>query len=536
MKLRIRSLESKETLKIEVPDACTLQQLKQSLFARLSLSSSSSTVPENLFLSLNRKDELCGSSPQDSIQSLGVASGDLIYYSVNPYAFSGRIEGTMIAQNENPQISNSRDVQTVELMNSSEEKVDGVFQNGDLKGNQKGEALELTSHIYHTRDSKIVQKDEALEFGDQHGEIQQASDVGGGGKMETSSEGVNGSDLVEVDEEEYALDDGNDKYSVPTFLRRVFGKELADAGNGGKRRLLVISVHAVLLESGFVCFDPVSGMKVEGFHFPDEWPSCAFTFSLLYTLPEILSSEVVETVVLKFQALGQSVNVYGSLLKKGFGIYRVNLDESRFVPALNFVWKNNDHINAKEEIYGSKKTDPEAEVFEFWRILKDGIALPLLIDLCENAGLLPPPCFMRLPTELKLKILELLPGLSVARMACVCTEMHFISSNNDLWKQKYAEEFGSAADSLSRGECQWKARFVSAWENRKKRKRASVLWRMPPLAFLPNYPMTRRDPPLRLPFTIDGDYDSVPGLGRRPHFGNRIRYLSPNCNLGGFNA
>ncbi|KAG5406341.1 hypothetical protein IGI04_012460 [Brassica rapa subsp. trilocularis] len=47
------------------------------------------------------------------------------------------------------------------------------------------------------------------------------------------------------------------------------------------------------------------------------------------------------------------------------------------------------------------------EVFVFWRRVKDCISTPLLIGLCDKSGLELPPCLMRLPTELKLKILEL---------------------------------------------------------------------------------------------------------------------------------
>ncbi|KAK8512958.1 hypothetical protein V6N13_090297 [Hibiscus sabdariffa] len=67
---------------------------------------------------------------------------------------------------------------------------------------------------------------------------------------------------------------------------------------------------------------------------------------------------------------------------------------------------------------GSFNSYPENEVFEFWKIVKDR-----LIDLCYKTGLPLPACLIRLRTELKLKILELLPGVDIARMECVCSEM-----------------------------------------------------------------------------------------------------------------
>jgi F-box protein 7 len=240
------------------------------------------------------------------------------------------------------------------------------------------------------------------------------------------------------------------KFSERRFLRRVLGDY------GGDNKLLVIAVHAVLLESGFVGFDSVSGMRVDRIHLADEWPPNAFTVSLRYTLPELLGyggycnfGNVVESVVLKFQSLGHLVTIYGSLAKGGSGLYRVCLNENRFVPAISLA--NSDEEN-------------ESEIFEFWKMVKDGLVLPLLIDLCEKTDLGLPPCFMRLPAELKLKILESLHGVDLAKVGCVCSELRYLSSRDELWKLKFEKEFGRAAG--AQGFDQWKARFASLWESR----------------------------------------------------------------------
>ena len=65
-------------------------------------------------------------------------------------------------------------------------------------------------------------------------------------------------------------------------------------------------------------------------------------------------------------------------------------------------------------------------MLRFWGTVKDKLALPLLIDLCEEAGLVLPPCFMRLPSELMQKILACLPDADVARVKCVCSELRYI--------------------------------------------------------------------------------------------------------------
>lgn len=505
MKLRARSLESKETHRIEVPNSCNLQQLKEAITRVVSPSSSSSSsaMDGTLLLSLNRKDELCGSSPDESLQSLGITSGDLIYYSGNPFAFSSQNPNLSTAQS-NPNYQNQVIVDTQKPGSSnSVELIDASDQNRELMGAQKECSSKLSDPNEKADNLVDLKKEEPVE-------------------VAQSIEKTEGSEDMEIDDG--SVLEANSKFSVPSFLKKVFVKEVGDAANGGDHKLLVIAVHAVLLESGFVAYDPVSGMRFVGFHLHDEWPKSAFGLSLHYTLPELASSEVVETVVLKFQTLGRFLNIYGSVPKKGFGAHRVCLDESRFAPALSFILKHRDHPD-------SGKLYPNREIFEFWKIVKDGLSYPLLIDLCEKLGLILPPCFMRLPIELKLKILEALPATDIARVSCVSSELHFIASNNELWRLKYEEEFGIAAD--PQRECQWKAKFSSAWEIRKKRKRICMPypWREP-LHFRPLFP-GRRDPNFPgSPFIIGGDNDRLPSFGFPQRHGPRI--FRWNCDLGRF--
>ncbi|KAK8479744.1 hypothetical protein V6N11_072535 [Hibiscus sabdariffa] len=263
-----------------------------------------------------------------------------------------------------------------------------------------------------------------------------------------------------MDIDDFAL---SARLSEPYFLREVLGEELGD--NSSIHKLLTIAVHAVLLESGFVGIDSVSGMQTDRFHLPDELAS---PFSLCYSLPELLRADYINSfgssltdyAVLKFLTLGQFLQVYGSLVK-GTVLYKLSLDERRFSPALNLVWANCDKKD------GSLISYTEKEVFEFWKIVKDGLALPLLIDLCSESGLALPACLIRLPAELKLKILESLPGSDVARIECVCSEMRYLACNNELWKQKFAEEFGDTSGAAGMGN--WKKMFHSSRANRKKR-------------------------------------------------------------------
>uniref|UniRef100_A0A5B7BBY3 F-box domain-containing protein n=1 Tax=Davidia involucrata TaxID=16924 RepID=A0A5B7BBY3_DAVIN len=495
MKLRLRSVETKETLRIEVPATCSILHLKEVISQRIASSSSSS-----IHLSLNRKDELRGSSPEDTLQTLGVTSGDLIFYTLNPNEFSSQ---TLMVLSQTPQEP------------KSEQQQPQISQE-TLPNSQKEQSL-----VVNTQKEETLNSDPTI--------------------------GMSAIENMDVDADGSVVGVGK-LFSVPCFLRKVFAKELVD-GDGRDHKLLVIAAHAVLIESGFVAFDSVSKMVVDGFHLADEWPSSVFTMSLWYTLPEIISngcSEIngIETVVLRFQSLGKFFNIFGSLPENGSGVYRVSLNENRLVPFLNVVWANCDSVDEMNGKDWCSDVSAEREVFEFWKIVKDRIALPLLIDLCDRAGLPPPPSFMRLPTDLKLKILESLPGADLAKVGCVCSELLYLSSNDDLWKKKFVEKFGNAEGSEEGSH--WKEKFAKSWESRKRRKMTRILFHRSPNADIPFFMRARTDPnPLGVPGIIGGDHDRFPALGISfppgqrgrtfPHFPGRRNFL-PHCHLGGPDA
>ncbi|XP_057977255.1 F-box protein SKIP22-like [Malania oleifera] len=541
MKLRIRSLDSKETLKIEVPDSCSLQHFKEIISQRISSSSSSAS---SMHLSLNRKDEIQASSDA-ALQSLGITSGDLIFYTVDPHVFSSQTltfpSQTPLASEihtpENVPIHDSPPVQE-QLRNSivcetprqNQASVIDVRE-GKLKASASSEPECLQSEM----SGDNVKEDETLGLDSIQKEKTPNLRTQKGETLDFAA-----TEDTDVDYGHYVV---GKRFTLPLFLRKVLREEAG--GDGYDHKLLIIAVHAVLLESGFVEFDSTSGMKIDRFHLLNQWPSADFSMSILYTLPDLIApgSGVVETVVLKFQSLGKFVNIYGSLARNGSGLYRVCLDKHRFLSSISFVWRYRNSTDGMNDIEGSSSMFSVSEVFEFWKIVKDGLALPLMIDLCERTGLDPPPCLMRLPTELKLKILESLPGIDIAKMACACSEFQYLSLNNELWKQKFAEEFGDGAGPAGeQGGNQWKEMFGLSWENRKKRKRASVMVRRLQFVDRPGPFFLRRGPE---PFIIGGEYDRLPVLGIPSPFGqtggafrqlSARRNFAPHCNLGGFDA
>lgn len=511
MKLRVRNTESKQTPKIEVPNPCSLPELKQVVAQAVGSS------PSSLRLSLNRHDELHASSPQVSLASLGVTAGDLIFYTLAPAGSSSQAPAS--DPQSHPQSSIQGPAQ-IERENP-----------GQRLGETLGPSPPIQAITTEENPSRVQGKSldfyaEESDLGNLVSEKRRCLGEGLNAQKGEGKEQVSGPATMEIDAGSVRL--AEKKFSLPCFLKRVL-KEVLGEGlgeDGGGHKLIVVAVHAVLVESGFVGFDSVSGMRVDRFHLSDEWPSVGITVSLCYSLPEILgnrshNSSLTEMVLIKLQSLGNFVNVYGSLANDGSGPYRVCLDKNKVLPTLSSLMGENG--------------DPESEISELWRIVKDGLAFPLLIDLRAKTGLAPPPCFMSLPPELKMKTLELLPANELAKLECVCKELQNLSCNDELWRKKFVEEYGSG--SAQPGNTPWKTRFAKNKMAAKKVLHLKWVSRRHPGPF---YVHMRGNPLRRGPSFLDGEHDRH-FLSAPPPFGRRLGRIHPPCvglspdrNLGGF--
>ncbi|KAJ8645369.1 hypothetical protein MRB53_007117 [Persea americana] len=307
---------------------------------------------------------------------------------------------------------------------------------------------------------------------------------------------------------------------IPCFLRKVFDAEIENLAGNGDHRLIIIAVHAVFLESGFISVDSATNSAVSGGRLPEKWASSGPVFSVRYTLPSL----AISALTLKFQTLGRFVSIYGCLDSKGSELRRVSVDTVEFAPFIDYVYRG-----YEEE--GDLETTHKRVFFEFWKIVKDGLSTPLLIALCIKKGLPLPSCFMVLPTDVKLMILELVSAADVAKIGCVCSELKYLSSNDELWKKKFEEEFGMWDGKWGAQVGGWKERFLLYWESRRT---ASMQMEEQVRSMVP-YLLRRGRPRFGVPQIgmIGGDYDRmlIPFGARRVR-----RAFSPHCNFGGFHT
>ncbi|EHA8590475.1 F-box protein SKIP22 [Cocos nucifera] len=489
MKLRVRSTATKETLRVEAPDASSLQDLKTLIASQLS-----PTVPPNsIRLSLNRTDELLAPFPGDSLPSLGLTSGDLLFFSLalDPQTLSPNRAPNPLPENPDSDAPSPKDaiLETAAILDSNRPR-EIVADNPNSTVSSVQDAVSGSSP---TLDSNRTQE-MATEYTEDH---------------------------MEVEESPVA----KKCVSVPGFLKRVMEEEKVEVK--GILGRLVIVVHAVFQESGFLVYDG------NGSRLPEGWASAATSVvSIQYTLPGLvgLSNEEkdVKMAILKFGVMGNYLTVYGYVSGDHPDVYRVCFDGSKLEPLLSL---DMDSMDQKEE----------KEIFQLWKAVKDGLSLHLLIDISQKNGLPLPACFMLLPVDLKIKVLGLIPGVDIAKVACTCSELRYLSSDDELWKHKFVEEFGLLDERQTAGRS-WKEKYAFHWVKKKNvnkwvERENTFVW---PQNYFPRFnPVV----PQRFPM-IGGDYDRFPAIGG---FGPRVprigfpglpsrRNFSPPCNLGGFNA
>uniref|UniRef100_A0A7N0TMU0 F-box domain-containing protein n=1 Tax=Kalanchoe fedtschenkoi TaxID=63787 RepID=A0A7N0TMU0_KALFE len=237
--------------------------------------------------------------------------------------------------------------------------------------------------------------------------------------------------------------------------------------------LLVAAVNAVLVDSGLARLDVDTGEPVRGIQLPGPQGPPGMECFLRYTLDKMAGSSksnsaLPQIIIVKVYQLGS--RFIAACRSLDDPCYAVKLEEpSGWHYAVKMAM-------ALSESRGGRADDDDndmllnvlhqEDLFEFYKDLKDKLAMPILIELCETAGLRRTPCLTRLPIELKLKIFVLVRAADLAKLACVCRELREVASDNSLWRIKFAQVFEDAGGS---GNIHWKQRFVNTFnETREK--------------------------------------------------------------------
>lgn len=475
MKLRLRSMDQRggaggaaETHRVQLPDTATLSDVKAFLATKLS---AAQPVPaESVRLTLNRSEELLTPDPSATLPALGLASGDLLYFTLSPLPSPSpppqpQPQAQPLPRNPNPDVPS-----IAGAADPTKSPVESGSSSSMPQALCTNPGLPVASDPHHPPPDVVMAEAFAV--------IKSKSSlVVGDTKREM--ENVGGAD--------------------GTVICR-----------------LVVALHAALLDAGFLYANPVGSCL----QLPQNWASGSFVpVSMKYTLPELVEAlPVVEegmVAVLNYSLMGNFMMVYGHVPGATSGVRRLCLELPELVPLL---YLDSDEVSTAEE----------REIHELWRVLKDEMCLPLMISLCQLNNLSLPPCLMALPGDVKAKVLEFVPGVDLARVQCTCKELRDLAADDNLWKKKCEMEFNTQGESSQVGR-NWKERFGAAWKvsNNKGQKRPSPFfnygWGNP---YSPHgFPVIGGDSDM-LPFIGHPNL-----LGRS--FGNQRRNISPSCSFGG---
>lgn len=160
------------------------------------------------------------------------------------------------------------------------------------------------------------------------------------------------------------------------FLSRVLWKELGF--EGGEFKQLAAIVHGVLLESGFVGFDPSLRKRVDRLDIPDGWPwTESAEFRYTYTLFEILQANQddhgpeIPTNQTRF------LSILGSGSASTSGLSRVQEMTIKYPICLSLTKS----LSAIGFLSGKSKK----QAYELWKSVKDELgSIPARKPACQN--------------------------------------------------------------------------------------------------------------------------------------------------------
>lgn len=176
----------------------------------------------------------------------------------------------------------------------------------------------------------------------------------GKGKMECAMDTTASGSWVgemEIEEDESglleSLSSQRTHSSLPDLLQRVLLIEYEKVKE--REAVLVLAIHAVMLETGFVLQQPMGMVgSSDRCGLPADWSGKGGLVNLIYTLPEIIraasagaQTPAVGDALLRCQVIGNALVVYGVVTGgQGSEIYRLSLPVSRYLQK-DFVVEDN---------------------------------------------------------------------------------------------------------------------------------------------------------------------------------------------------
>ncbi|KAG8074130.1 hypothetical protein GUJ93_ZPchr0006g41019 [Zizania palustris] len=303
MKLRLRSIDARgaagagagagaETHRVQLPDAATLSDVKAFLATKLS---AAQPVPaESVRLTLNRSEELLSPEPSATLAALGVASGDLLYFTLSPL--------TALSAPPHP-----------------------------LPSNPSPDALSIARAVASSI-SPVVS--------DSSSSMPQALSVKT--TLPAASES-HPPDVVMTDVITAT------KSTRPSFVVRVLKRAIDNAAGacGTDTHHLVVALHEALLDAGFLSAN-LAGSLLQ---LPLDWASDSFNpLTMKYTLPEFVemlpAAEGRMVAVLNYSLMGNYMMVYGHVPGAPSEVHRLCFELPELSP---LMYLHSDEVSATED-------------------------------------------------------------------------------------------------------------------------------------------------------------------------------------------
>jgi hypothetical protein len=316
--------------------------------------------------------------------------------------------------------------------------------------------------------------------------------------------------------------------TVPGILLRVLRSNPALAAT--PEGLLVLTAHASMLETGFAPAAPAA--EGNGYSLP---PGCQLSPSL-YRLPYRLSlhGDGAPACTLTCSGMGGALLAAAATPAGTGGARHVTLRAADYVEhapqQAQQAQAGPDDASAgvavpggRDVVVGGRLAVRSSALRALWTALKDGVAFPIMLAACADAGLPPPLGLIALPAELKQRVLQALPGPDLAALSAACTQLRHLASVEALWRPLLAAEFPSppphvASQAAARGakwafgQC-WRERARREEEAAEARRRRQRLRAAPAPMFGPRPPFYPPPAPPGFPGTIGGEQDRLPFLG-----------------------